>query len=397
MSLKILQLTNRVPYPLNDGGNIATYNVTYFLNLFGNDVTLLTLNTKKHFHTIEPLETIAKVYAVDIDTTVTIWGLVKSLFQKMPYNVKRFYDKQYETKLIELLKSNQFDIVQIEGSYMVMYAPLIKKHSNAKIVLRSHNIEHMIWQRMSKNEKSVLKKVYYKAMSNKIKWFENKTMFDVDAIVAITKQDADYYIKNGFIGEIKTINAGVNLNKFIPDQTKKIKNSIGFIAGLDWLPNIQGLDWFLSEIWPVIKVKHPELQLHLAGKAMPQKYFNIKDSSIVIHGVVSDAVNYIQKCEIFIVPLLSGGGMRLKVVEAMSLGKCIISTAVGAEGIEYTNGKDILIANNTSEWIEQINWIVTHQNQIDEIEQCAILLAHNKYNWEQLVKEFELLYTKILN
>jgi glycosyltransferase involved in cell wall biosynthesis len=397
MALKILQLTNRVPYPLNDGGNIATYNVTYFLNQMGHELTLLTLNTKKHYQSITPLQDMAHVYAVDIDTTITMSGLVKSLFQQMPYNVQRFYDKKYELQLIELLTHHTYDIIQIEGSYMVMYAPIIRKYSKAKVVLRSHNIEHMIWQRMSDNESNFLKKKYFQIMSRKIKWFEDVTMKEVDAIVAITQNDAEYYHDQGFKGELTTINAGVNLNKFIPQPALKIKNTIGFIAGLDWLPNIQGLDWFLSEIWPSVKLKYPLLELHIAGKAMPQKYLQIKDSSIVIHGTVADAVNYIQKCEIFIVPLLSGGGMRLKVVEAMALGKCILSTSVGAEGVGYSHQTNIYIADTVAEWLAFFDWMVQNTTQLSIIEQNAIRLANEKYSWEQLVKQFEGLYNKLLN
>jgi len=278
--LRILQITNRIPYPLNDGGNIASYHVTYYLNKAGHHVTLASLNTKKHHQDPSALQSIATVVSVDVDTTITPWGLLEGIFSKLPYNVKRFKSNAFENALRQTLAENTFDIIQLEGSYMVLYIPILRKYSTAKIVLRSHNIEHEIWQRMSLNEANVLKKWYFNLLANKIRVFENETLHNVDAIVSITDRDGEYYKGQGFKGELMTINAGANLSKFKPDFSKAQKNTICFLAGMDWMPNQQGLDWFLTEVWPSVKMKLPQITLHIAGKATPEKYYQLNDPAI---------------------------------------------------------------------------------------------------------------------
>jgi len=393
--LRILQITNRIPYPLNDGGNIASYHVTYYLNKAGHEVTLASLNTKKHHQDPSVLQSIATVISVDIDTTVTPLGLIGGVFSSVPYNIKRFQSVEFAKALQNILASTNFDIIQLEGSYMALYVPVLRKYSKAKIVLRSHNIEHEIWQRMSINESNFLKKWYFNLLANKIRQFENATLHTVDAIVSITDRDGKYYQNQGFKGELITINAGANLSKFKPDFSKAQKNTLCFLAGMDWMPNQQGLDWFLEEVWPSVKSKFPQIQLHIAGKAMPEKYYRLTDSAIQIHGLVPDAVEYLQNYEIFIVPLLSGGGMRLKVVEGMAVGKCILSTTIGAEGVEYIHQKNILIADTAQEWIHQIEAVVRNSGIAQNIGKEASILAMEKYNWENLVNAFISLYRRL--
>lgn len=396
--LRILQITNRIPYPLNDGGNIATYNVTYFLNESGHHVTMASLNTKKHYQDPSVLKEITtEMYDVSIDTTITPMGLLKGIFEEMPYNIKRFKSRAFNQLLVEILLKNTYDIIQIEGSYMALYIPILRKYSKAKIVLRSHNIEHEIWRRMSLNESNPVKRFYFSMLAQKIKKFEDKSLHDFDAIVAITSRDADYYRNQNFKGILTSINAGANLELFVPNHSKVISGSICFLAGLDWLPNKQGLDWFLSEIWQKVMMKYPHITLHIAGKAMPESYYSLQSPQIEIHGMVPDAVEYLQKYEIFIVPLLSGGGMRLKVVEGMALAKCIVSTSVGAEGVEYSLNDDIVIANTPEEWIERLSYLIENPSEIKRIGYNAHHLAQKKYNWKNLVDSFVSLYHQVLN
>jgi len=394
--LRILQITNRIPFPLNDGGNIASYNVTYHLYKAGHEVTLASLNTKKHFQDPSVLENIADVYACDIDTTVTLAGMLRGLFSTLPYNVKRFKSLRFEEMLRDILQKNEFDIIQVEGSYMALYVHVLRKYSKAPVILRSHNIEHEIWERLAANESNPLKSWYFRLLAKKIKQFENETMHAFDAIAAITERDRDYYRRQGYNGLLYVINAGADLERFKPDNSFLQKGTICFIAGMDWMPNQQGLDWFLNKIWPEVKSKFPEVQFHIAGKAMLGRYFELKTPGVFIHGTVPDAIEYLQKYEIFIVPLLSGGGMRLKIVEGLALGKCIVSTAIGAEGVGYSDGNDLVIADSPEEWITQLSFLLNNPERIKFIGKNASELAVHNYNWKNLVDTFIQLYHSML-
>ena len=391
--LKILQITNRIPYPLNDGGNIATYNVTKFLHSFGHKVTLACLNTNKHFQDPGVVKNItSEIYTTDINTDVTIKGLLTGILKSTPYNIERFYSKEFESKLEEILSQEKFDIIQLEGIYLSVYLDVIRNNSTSPVILRSHNIEHMIWKRLIEKEKNILKKIYLHNLSAKIKNFELRNLHNFDGIVAITQNDEAFYKENGFKGLLTTINAGVDFDLYKKTSVSPVKNTLCFLGSMEWMPNVQGIKWFIDEVWNKLKKDIPEIELHIAGKNPPEDLMKLNIPGITMHGMIEDGIAFLNKYDLVIVPLLSGGGMRLKVIEAMALGKCIISTTIGCEGIEVKHSENILIADTPEEFSSAIRFIMNDKELQDSIGRNAYELAYKKYSWEKLVREFENFY-----
>ncbi|RYD70195.1 MAG: glycosyltransferase, partial [Sphingobacteriales bacterium] len=244
--MNILQITSRIPFPLNDGGNIATYFVTDYLKKLGHKVTLAALNTKKHHQKPEVLSDIAQVFATDIDTTVTIPGLIKGFFGELPYIVSRFWSTEFEQQLAHILQQKTFDIIQLEGVYMAIYLPVLRKFSKAKIVLRAHNVEHQIWQRLSENEPALHKRLYMRYLANKVRRFEEEYACKFDGIIAITETDAAWFKKQCATTQITSISAGVHLAKPEQISLEKLKPTVAILGSLEWAPNVQGLEWFLA-------------------------------------------------------------------------------------------------------------------------------------------------------
>jgi len=394
-SLKILQITNRIPYPLNDGGNIATYNLTKFFSRFEHTVFLASLNTKKHYQDPKQLSTIAKVYTTDINTDITAWGLLLGIFSAKPYNVSRFYSDDFLALLKKIINEHQPDIIQMEGIYMAIYADEIKKITSSPLILRSHNIESEIWERTAKHEKNVFKKGYLSLLSKKIKAFEVQHMHAFDAILSITKKDELWYKQQNFKGHLKTITAGVDTELYTYIKPSHNATSICFIGSMEWMPNVQGIHWYLEKIWPILNQKFPQLTLHIAGKGMTEEMKNKKINGVTFYGMVSDAKEFLNAHQIMIVPLLSGGGMRLKILEGMALGKCVMSTTIGAEGIEATDDKELIIADSIEQFILKTEQLITNLNSIETIGFKASKLIQEKYSWEKLVREIEKFYIEL--
>ncbi|WMJ75100.1 glycosyltransferase family 4 protein [Cytophagaceae bacterium ABcell3] len=394
--MKILQITNRIPYPLDDGGNIATYSVTKYLNRFGHEVTMASMNTKKHFQDPEVMSSVCDIRAMYWPAPITFLGMFLGLFKKMPYNVWRFMSKEFSGLLVKLLAEKKFDIIQLEGSYMLLYADLLKQHTAAPVILRSHNIEYQIWGRYADSEgNNLLKKFYLKHLSKQIKHFELQYLHKADGIIAITDQDAEFYRQAGYKKELTVISAGVDMDFVdVVGQKKPIPDSVCFLGSLEWMPNAQGLDWFIEHVWPVIRRFKPHAQLHIAGKNPPERYKNLKGNGIFFHGMVPDAADFVSTYQIVIVPLFSGGGMRLKIVEAMALGKCIVSTPVGAEGIDAAHDKQILLADNAKDFQKNILCLMEEPSRYNRVADNAVSLARSKYDWEILVRQFEKFYFK---
>lgn len=298
--------------------------------------------------------------------------------------------------LARLVTENDFDLIQLEGSYLSLYIEGVRKHTDCPIVLRSHNVEFKIWERLAANTSNPLKRFYLRNLARKIKDFEVRWIPAYDGIIPIAGQDTDFYRKAGFKGHLQTINGGVDLEMFKPSQSPAFAPTICFLGSLEWQPNVQGLRWFLERVWPSVHSQHPEALFHVAGKNPPPEMEKLSAPGLQFHGMVPDAPAFLDASHIFVVPLFSGGGMRMKIVEAMANGKCTVSTRIGAEGIAYTDGHDILLAEEAHEWISILNDLLTSQKKSVEIAQNAMLLAQGKYSWEAIVAQFEAFYREVL-
>ncbi|MBT6764207.1 MAG: glycosyltransferase family 4 protein, partial [Prolixibacteraceae bacterium] len=299
---------------------------------------------------------------------------------KKPYNAVRFISGPFKTGLKNLLQENKFDIIQLEGLYVCPYIPLIRQYSSAKIVYRAHNIEHEIWERTSEMA-SGLVRIYLKILSNRIKKFEKGLLNNYDLLVPITERDRAILDEMGNTKPFHVSQTGIDSSVLIPNSKKLEHPSLFHIGSLEWTPNQEGLIWFIDNCWPAIHEKFPNLTFYIAGRNAPvwlQKKFGYP--KIVFKGEVADAYDFMNSKSIMAVPLFSGSGMRIKIIEGMALGKPIVTTPIGTEGISTTSGKNILIAETKTEFIDAISKLIDDKELFDKIGKNAIEYIHEKFD-----------------
>lgn len=398
--MKILQICNKLPYPPNDGGAIATFNNSISFTKLGHEVTILSLNTKKHYFEINniPDEYSKKIkfIGVDIDTTIKATKALKNLlFSKLPYNAERFLSDEFSKKITKILKENKFDVIQIEGLYMGLYIDIIRKYSNALISLRAHNIEHEIWQRTHNLESNYFKKYYLKIIAGRVKNLKKALINKYDVLVTITDRDKSVFEKFKNSKPVITSQVGIDIQKLSQDTSSIDYNSIFHIGALDWTPNQEGLIWFINNVWKEIYRKNNNIKFRIAGRNCPdwlKNKFNMP--GIEFFGEIDDAYKFIRQNAIMIVPLFSGSGMRVKIIEGLALGKTIISTPIGAEGIDYDNGNNIVIVDKATDFLNNINKLINNIDEIDRIGKNAVNFAKEKFDNNSIAKDLIDFYQK---
>jgi len=370
--MKILILSSKLPYPPKDGGAIATLNLAMGLSECGCSVSMLSFNTKKHFFPQEnipaDIQKKIKFESVAIDTSLRLFTALKNLlFSSLPYISERFIDKIYESLLEKLLKESDFDYVQIEGPYLSHYVPVIRKFSKAKISLRAHNIEHEIWKGKARNERSIVPRLYLFKLAKRIKKLEEHILDEVDFVIPISNRDYNkLQILNPNISGI-TIPTGINMKDYQISNAVS-ENTVFFLGSLDWLPNQEGLHWFKKKVIPHLKKNKKEPILHFAGRNAPSEFLqSIKHPALVYHGEVEDAKAFMGKYNIMAVPLLTGSGIRIKILEGMAMGKCVVTTSIGAEGIPVTEGENILIANDGKSFAKHLSLLTSDKELREKI------------------------------
>lgn len=385
--MDILFLTNKPPYPLVDGGCIATYNLVDAFAKVGNNVKVLSFSTEKHpgdIDTISEVETKSLTFDfVQVSTALSLTSALKNfLFSKLPYNAERFISKEYENALIKELKKNSYDIVQLEGLYLCPYIETVKKYSGAKVVLRSHNIEAEIWKRTASNESNKIKKRYLKSLYKRISSFEKQFVNQYDLLVPITERDNETFSRLKNKKPSMVAPSGYDFNKWRAYDGEDDLPNLAHLGALDWLPNQEGILWFLENVWTNLVGVYPKLVFKIAGRNAPDSFVSkvLNYSGVEYIGEVPDAVTFINNAGIMIVPLLSGGGMRVKIVEGMALGKTIVTTSIGAEGISVTSGENIVIADSNEKFFAELCKLIEDEDCCRSIGISAKSFIERKYD-----------------
>ena len=403
--MHLLQLCPRVPFPLTTGGAIAMYDVAAGLVQAGHRVTMLAINTRKHHQPADALDHLGpnfRLVTVDVNTDLSpVKALKNLLLSRQPYIVERFISPAVGEKLLEILRTEQVDIVQLEGTFVAWYVEWLSRSYVAgqpvpPLVLRAHNLEHTIWHMLAGREQSPLKRFYLRDMATRLGRFERHHLPQFDAVAAITDDDAQRLRALGCPEPVVFIPAGVDLSRFQPDPAVRPKPRTLFMLGsLNWLPNLEGLHWLLREVWPTVHAEMPDVELHLAGSGMPEELRKPRTDGVVVHGFVESASTFMQQYELMLVPLLSGGGMRIKIIEGMALGKVILSTTLGAEGIAVRDGHDIVLCDSAAEWLEALRAWYRGEMPVAALGAAAARTATEGYARRRVTQQFVDLYERL--
>lgn len=377
--MRILILANKMPFPPKDGGTIATLSLAEALCDSGCEVDLLAMNTHKHFCKIEdiPQSLRSKInfYTVAVDTRLKpVKALSNLLFSRLPYNAERFVSEEFMQQLASLLQQNAYDIVQLEGLYLCPYVPQIRKFSQAKISLRTHNVEHEIWQRMVVNEENFLKKWYKNIIAKRLQKMELSAINSYDCLVPITMRDADFFVKHGNTKPFYVAPTGISHTNplFSLDITQAEFPGFFYLGALDWQPNIEGLTWFVSNVWNDYKVKHRDARMYVAGRRASNEFAQfLRDGGIDFLGEIDSVEAFYKRVSIFVIPLFSGSGMRVKLIEGMSAGKSIITTSIGTEGVDTVDSENIIIANNADEFVAAMEKLASDREYCVRLAEAA--------------------------
>lgn len=399
--MKILQLCKKFPYPLKDGESIA---ITYLAKAFaelGHDVTLLAMNTRKHWFDVagspQTLGHYTDIHTVEIDNRIKPTDALRNLFSEKSYHIERFIDPGFEQKLIEILRNDWFDVVQLETLYLAPYIPVIRKHSSALVAMRAHNVEHEIWERIATNG-NWLKQWYLQRITPRLRAFEVAQLNKYDLLIGITERDVAHFRRLGLKKPAVVTPIGLDCRDYLADDASFGQPlSLSFIGSLDWMPNVEGLRWFLNEVWqPLLSKKFPELTLHIAGRNTPGWLRRLSMPNVKVHGEIPDAAQFINNHPVMIVPLLSGSGMRAKILEGMALGKVVLSTRMGMEGIEARDKKEALLADAPGDFVRAIEWCQTNPDGLLQLGQRAQVFCAKNFDNLEVARHLTETYRRLM-
>jgi glycosyltransferase involved in cell wall biosynthesis len=342
---------------------MAMYSLSRSYTLLGHKVSILTMCTPKHDISKEDrkwISSFAKLYTVNVDTSIRIFRLILNyFFSRKPYNAVRFIFPDFTRRLRKILQNETFDIIQIEGLYLVPYIFEIRRHSKAIVSFRAHNVEHEIWDRISQTEEQRFRKRYFLSLAKRIARLERNMINLYDIIVPITHRDEERFNHMGNHKPSFVCHAGLDPDQIASTGSSLNQSSLFFIGSLEWKPNQDGLLWFVRHVWPELIKRNPNLKFHIAGRNAPSWLLPLlKQHGIEFYGEIANAQSFMIAHGIMVAPCFSGSGMRVKIIEAMSMGNPVITTAMGAEGLEVSHGEHLLIADSRESFLQETEHLI---------------------------------------
>ena len=370
--MKILQICPKPPMPLVDGGCIASHRLSLDLLDNKNELKILTYATYKHPYVQEsfdaPFLSGTKLEFRFVDIKVNTFQLVKNFFSNQSIQVERFKDEDFKELLFDHLGQYEYDYIILDGLMTGVYAEELKKRQKAKIIYRAHNIEHKLFDQRSMFEGTWLKRLFFKIQSKRLKKFEENIWNEVDHILSISDYDKAY-IQN-IVDSKKVSTYAFALES--GDVRKCLHPKTLFhIGSMDWKPNLDGILWFLEKVFPKIKEKHNNVTLHLAGKNISDYKEILGKEGVHIHSDVQSASDFMNAYELMIIPLQVGSGVRIKALEAMSIGKAIVATKKGIEGLNLLDN-EVAVVDDPNEMVDRISILLENEEMKSDMREKAL-------------------------
>ncbi|MCX7983460.1 MAG: glycosyltransferase family 4 protein [Bacteroidetes bacterium] len=378
MSIHLLQIATLVPLPLTDGGRVGIY---YLSEQYRKrNVQIDYVAPRMNANDMELFSKVVNLHLVDIDTRYTVWNGFRSLFTSVPYNVYKYQSRSALLQLAHLVRAKKYDVIQAESLHMAYYAIELKKKYNIPIVLREHNFQTEIIRRYMETVKNPILKLFLRWNYVKMLEYEAKAVQEFDRVFTITPIDDQKLRMISPSVKSVVIPAGVDCER-IYYTTPEHKHKLLFLINYDWIPNIDAYEYYCTHIHQLLVKRFPKIEVIVAGRGTEKILKRKLPSNVVIKGFIDDFNSLHTYAPIAIVPLRIGGGIRIKILELMAKGLAIVSTSIGAEGIEVQDGEHIFLADTPEEFTDKVVLLLNSPSLCYELGRNARKLVEEKYSW----------------
>lgn len=392
--MKILWIKTELLHPVDKGGKIRTYEMLKQLKR-DHQVTYLTLDDgassadarEKASEYCHKLVTVPHQTRPKFSVGFYV-ELIQNLFSQLPYAVKKYQSAAMQEELLRLIEEDQPDVVVCDFLTPSVNVP---EKLGCATVLFQHNVEAMIWRRHYETQANWLKRLYLYGQWRKMRAFERKECHRYDHVIAVSREDREMMRNDYQIEAVTDVPTGVDTNFFRPQSGRKPEPaSLVFTGSMDWIPNVDAINWFCNEILPLIRAQVPNVKLTVVGRSPGRELLELskRDSSVIVTGRVDDVRPYMENAAAYIVPIRIGGGTRLKIYEAMAMEKPMVSTTVGAEGLPLNDGEELLLADAPETFADAVVRVLTDPELANRLGQLSASRVRERFGWERVAVEF---------
>lgn len=389
--MKILWVKPGKLLPLDSGGQLRTYNILRCLAA-EHELTYLSYygglrDEAYEQEIVQHLSGTVTLYTGAPDTTAIERYLdyVRRFPRRAPYPVTKFTDSRVLALVTQWFQERRFDVAVCDFLASSLNFP---ENLSTPTALFQHNVETVLWKRKAEVEVEWLERLISKIEYAKMRRFEPEQVRRFHHVIAVSDVDRDGMSAMVPASRISVVPTGVDLKKFQCDPSLRPAGSeVVFTGSMDWEANIDGVEFFCKEVWPFVLAEVPAARFLIVGRRPNQRVKDLVSASVEVTGTVPAIEEYLRRASVFVVPLRIGGGTRIKIYEGMAVGKATVSTTIGAEGLDVTHGKDIILADDPKAFAEAILLLLKDESTRRRYEAAAAATAQ-KYDWPVITRQF---------
>ena len=394
--MKILFLSPTVPFPLTDGGRIRVFNLLKQIAA-KSDVTLLALETQPtDAKGVTELQQLGiQVHLVPNAPTLprlSFGTLLNAFLKRQPITVARYARPAYRQKFRELVATENFDLVH----YEMFHTAQFRTDTDLPGVLSQQNVDSAIWRRLCGETTHPFYKFVYWTQQLAFQRYERVLSPRFDAVACTSDIDAAVFQQHSAEDTIEIIPNGVEVTHYQPDFSSEAPAHLIYIGSMDWYPNEDAVAFFVDEVLPRIQEKIPEVQFSIVGGNPSVRVQKLAErEGVIVTGRVPEIKPYFAEATVFVVPLRIGSGTRLKILEALAMGKAIVSTSVGAEGLDLKDGEEIFIADEPIAFADAVTRLLTDLSLRRKIGENGRTRVERDYDWRSIGEKLHNLYESL--
>lgn len=397
--LKILQLSPRFPFPLDDGGKIGIANIFINFKKLGAEPFLFCFKDDEiNQSALDEAQTYGKVHIYPHIPKNSLHNALHAFATNKSLYICKHYSQKALDFLTNLCEQEHFDIIHCDHTAMARLGIELGKKFYIPVGLRLHNIEHLIWERYANHLDAINPlKLFAKQQAKALKKAEIELINKCDVCFTITHEEELYAKSLAPNAKIKLASIGVDLQKFfyVPAAQRE-QRTLVIATTYKWKPNVDGLLWFIENVMPIIKKELSGVKLNLYGKGLPEELKNYSHLGVCPVGYVPDIVPHLQKATLYIAPLFVGAGIRIKILEAMATGLPVVATSIAADGISASKTDGLIKADSAEETAKNIICLLKNHQMRAILGEAASKFVKNNFSWESNVSLMLQEYNKLL-
>lgn len=397
--MNILFITGIFPYPLNNGRNIRAYNLIKKLSEKNELTLVITEGKKQDLESLNEMKKFCKdiriIPFIPLSKPKLFLRLFFGLFRKEPLSLLKRYSNKVQEEVDLLLKNNKIDAVICDRLTETLY--ILKRQIRAFKVYSTHNIEYLIVQRFSELTTNIFKKMASLLEYKRTMRYERNVWRSFNFAIAVSETDKNIMSKFMHPQHVFVIPNGIDTEYFKSKSNDSVPFSIIYTGQMGWYPNEDAVVYFKDKIYPLIKKEIPTLKFYIVGSNTSDKVkkLGVGDSNIEITGRVDDIRTCIEKAAVCVVPLRIGSGTRIKILEALSMQKPVVSTHIGCEGLDVTDEENILIADEPNKFADKLITLLKDGVMRQRLGSAGRMFVKQKYDWSIVFDDLEKFNTKL--